>query len=87
MLYGPAFEVEGVTRDGEADFYVSITHSPFCAFDNVDQRIPWLEDAIARLATGMKITKKVLYTTNDQATYRPHCFLAFTARTPRPEAF
>ena len=83
MLYGPAFEVEGITRDGEADFYVSITHSPFCAFDNVDQRIPWLEDAIARAATGMKITKKVLYTTNDQATYRPDCFLAFTARTPR----
>ena len=31
----------------------------------------------------MKITKKVLYTTNDQATYWPKCFLAFTARTPR----
>ena len=83
LLYGPAFEVEGITREGEADFYVSITHSPFCAFDNVDQRIPWLEDAIARVATGMKITKKILYTTNDQATYRPACFLAFTARTPR----
>lgn len=83
MLYGPGFEVEGITRDGEADFYVSITHSPFCVFDNVDQRIPWLEDAIARAATGMKITKKVLYTTNDQATYWPKCFLAFTARTPR----
>ena len=83
MLYGPAFEVEGISRDGEADFYVSITHSPFCAFDNVDQRIPWSEDAIARVATGMKITKKVLYTTNDQATYRPRRFLAFTARTPR----
>ena len=83
LLYGPAFEVEGITREGEADFYVSITHSQFCAFDNVDQRIPWLEDAIARVATGMKITKKILYTTNDQATYRPACFLAFSARTPR----
>jgi len=83
MLYGPSFEVEGITRDGEDNFYVSITHSPFCAFDNVDQWIPWLEDAIARVATGMKINKRVLHTTNEMATYRPECFLAFTARTPR----
>ena len=82
MFYGPRFEIDGIRKDSEADFFVATTNSPFCAFDNVDRYIPWLEDALATSATGMKITKKVLYTTNRAISYVPRAFIALTARTP-----
>ena len=82
MLYGPAFEMDGIRKEGESDFFVATTNNPFCAFDNADRYIPWLEDALATSATGMKITKKILYTTNESISYIPKAFIALTARTP-----
>ena len=82
MLYGPGFEVDGIRKDGESDFFVATTNNPFVAFDNVDRYIPWLEDALASSATGMRITKRVLYETNKAISYTPKAFIAMTARTP-----
>ena len=82
MLYGESFEVDGIRKDGEEDFFVTTTNNPLAAFDNVDKYVPWLEDALATSATGMKITKKVLYTTNEAISYTPRAFIALTARTP-----
>ena len=82
MLYGPSFEVEGIRKDGEDDFFVATTNSAFVAFDNVDRYVPWLEDALATSATGTRITKKVLYTTNQAISFVPRAFIALTARTP-----
>ncbi|MCH8090605.1 MAG: hypothetical protein IH955_11435, partial [Chloroflexi bacterium] len=83
MLYGPRFELDTVKRDGENDFLVAVTNSPFVALDNVDHWVPWLDDALATSATGMQVTKKELYTTNRSVSYRARAFLALTARTPR----
>lgn len=83
LFYGSAFNVTGISRDGEKDFFVQVTNTPFAAFDNVDSYIPWLEDALASSSTGMKIVKRVLYETNRAVSYEPKCFIALTARTPR----
>ena len=61
---------------------MATTNAPFVAFDNVDRYIPWLEDALASSATGMKITKRVLCETNRAISYTPKAFIAMTARTP-----
>ena len=82
MLYGPDFEIDGIRKDGEDDFFVATTNAPFVAFDNVDRYISWLEDALATSATGMKVTKRVLYETNRAVSYVPRAFIALTARTP-----
>ena len=83
LFYGSGFNVTGIRKDGESDFFVQITNSPFSAFDNVDNYIPWLEDALATSSTGMKIVKRVLYETNRAISFEPRCFIALTARTPR----
>ena len=83
MIYGPDFEIDGIRKDGEDDFFVATTNAPFVAFDNVDRYIPSLEDALATSATGMKVTKRVLYETNRAVSYIPRAFIALTARTPR----
>ena len=85
LLFGPGFDVDGLRRDtkGEEDFFVATTNRPFVAWDNVDRYIPWLDDALATSATGMRVTKRVMRTTNTMASYTPRAFIALTARTPR----
>jgi len=82
-LFGPAADVETVHRNKEDAFVASISGSHLVAFDNVDGRIDWLNDRLATCATGGQITLRKLYTTNETETFRPRCFLALTARTPR----
>ena len=83
MLYGPSFQVDGLRKEGEDDFWVATTNNPFVAFDNVDRYIPWLEDALAKCTTGIRITKRALYENNRQVSYTPRAFIALTARTPQ----
>ncbi len=83
MLFGTTFDVDGLRRDGEEDFFVAMTNRPFVAFDNVDRYVPWLDDALATTSTGMRVTRRELYTTNRAITYSPKAFVGLTARTPR----
>ena len=85
LLIGPDFEVEALSSDdeGKRNFFVAVTNFGFIAYDNVDGRNPWLEDALATLSTGVGQTKKELYTTNTPARFRGKAFIALTARTPR----
>ena len=83
LLFGSGFNVDGLRRDKEDDFFVATTTRPFVTFDNVDRRISWLDDALATSATGMRVTKRELYHTNKPISYTPRAFIALTARTPR----
>ena len=83
MLFGQGFDVDGLRKDAEEDFYVATTNRPLVVFDNVDRAIPWLDDALAQSATGMRITKRKLYENNTALSYVPKAFIALTARTPR----
>ena len=82
-LYGKEFDVLALTQDkGEEPFWVAVTNSPFVVWDNVDQYIRWLPDALAAAVTGISQPKRQLHTTNQMATYKSRCMLAVTARTP-----
>jgi hypothetical protein len=84
-LLGPRADVlalEGGQR-GEEAFLAAITAGRIVAFDNADAKITWLEDHLARVATGSDIVRRELYTTNSQIKYRPLVFVGLTARTPK----
>ena len=85
LLFGPQHENNIAKRGekGEMDFWNTITNKPFACFDNADQPIPWLADALAVAATGIEHSTRRLHTTNELATFVPRCFLAITARTPK----
>jgi hypothetical protein len=82
-FFGPMFDVESPQQDKEDDFWTTVTNSHLAVYDNVDGWVKWFEDAINRLATGTRISKRVLHTTNELGMYTVRCFLGLTARTPR----
>jgi hypothetical protein len=52
LLVGNRFQVSDVRSDHEDGFVAAITNRIVYAIDNVDTRVPWLENALARYATG-----------------------------------
>lgn len=83
LLFGSNFDVTPLRREKEDAFDAAVTNNSFVIFDNVDARIPWLEDKLAATATGQAIRLRRLYTTNEEALYWPRCFVALTSRTPQ----
>ena len=84
LLIGPTFDVDSILHDqkGEDDFWVNLSHSFFVAYDNVDQVVRWLPDALAQVATGVRRSKRQLHTTNTLSRFNISCMLGVTARTP-----
>ena len=84
ILIGPDFEVDSLLQDqkGEEDFWINLAHSFFLTYDNVDQIIRWLPDALAQVATGVRRSKRQLHTTSQLHRTKISCMLAVTARTP-----
>ena len=64
------------------DFWVNLSHSFFVAYDNVDQVVRWLPDALAQVATGVRRSKRQLHTTNTLNRFKLSCMIGVTARTP-----
>lgn len=81
LIYGPSFEVR-LLSDNPAEFDVAVTNESFVVFDNVDSRSRWLEDKLAACATGGSISKRKLFTTNEQQVFSVDARIALTARTP-----
>lgn len=50
----------------EDDLVVAASHSHVVAYDNLSGVMPWLSDALCRLATGGGLTKRALYTDDDE---------------------
>ena len=80
-LFGRHFNVQGI--NDEDDFIATITHNYFAVFDNVDTYKKWLNDRLAQAATGQRIEKRELYTTNRLVRYYPRCFLSLNSREPK----
>ena len=80
-FFGQRFNVQGI--GGEDDFIATITHNYFAVFDNVDAYKDWLNDRLAQAATGQRIEKRELYTTNRLVRYYPRCFLSLNSREPK----
>jgi|GEM_PF-2914704 len=80
LLFGERFTVLGVEGQKQDGTIAYITNSVYGVFDNADENIPWLPDLIAKVATGMSIPRRRLYTTNECVNYPVDCLLAITAR-------
>ena len=83
-LFGPTFEVDSLQQSdrGEDDFWVALVHSFFCCYDNIDQALKWLPDALAQVATGVRRSKRQLHTSSKLHRRTISAMLALTARTP-----
>ena len=82
VLFGSKFDVTSVSGDCR-DLDTIITNNYYVVIDNLDNPTKNLNDALARIATGQTIKKRVYYTTNDEVEYDVKCFVALTSRTPQ----
>jgi DNA primase len=80
-LIGENFNVQGINE--EDDFLATITGNYLASFDNVDCYKKWLNDRLAQVATGQRIERRKLYTTNEIARYYPRCFVTLNSREPK----
>ena len=80
-LIGENFDVQPL--NDEDDFLASITGNYLASFDNVDCYKKWLNDRLAQVATGQRIERRKLYTTNEIARYYPRCFVTLNSREPK----
>lgn len=82
VLFGSKFDVTSVSGDCR-DLDTIITNNYYVVIDNLDNPTKNLNDALARIATGQTIKKRIYYTTNDEIEYEVKCFVALTSRTPQ----
>ena len=82
LLFGRNFDVSSI-GDDQRDFDVLLSNKYLIVLDNLDVKRKWLNDRIAKAATGQAIEVRELYTTNRLARYKPRCFIIITARTPQ----
>lgn len=82
VLFGSKFDVTSVSNDCK-DLDTIITNNYYVVLDNLDNPTKNLNDALARIATGQAIKKRIYYTTNDEIEYDVKCFVALTSRTPQ----
>lgn len=71
-----------LSKNRENDFGTMLLRSPIAYFDNVDSFIDWLPDAVCAYATTGMWTQRRLYTDSDEATIRPHSFIAVASKNP-----
>lgn len=83
LLKGEKFDVTGLPTD-RLGFETTVSNSRFVFFDNIDDASGrrWLIDALAETATGIRISRRKLYTTNTELRFRIQCFLGLTTRNP-----
>ena len=80
LVIGSKFNVNSVTT--EEAYYTTVTNNALVAFDNVDGKINWLNDALAVTATGGLLEKRVLYTTNRNVKFNLDALVMINSRTP-----
>ncbi len=83
LLFGEMWDMEIPSENNQEAIDVAVTHRSFLGLDNVDNRIRWIEDWLCSVATGRTITKRKLFTTNDEEIFKVNSFVAVTARTPK----
>jgi hypothetical protein len=81
LIEGPDFDVSDIRKEKEDAVTTDLSSSIFVALDNADSLIPWLEDYLARYATGFKRKERKLYTNNDLISYKADGILMLTTRS------
>ena len=83
LLFGGNQDVFSIIRGKEDAFLATVSDESLAVFDNVDTGVKWLNDHLAAIATGVSITMRKLYTTNEKIDFKPRVFIGLTARTPK----
>ena len=85
ILISPRFQVSAMSKQdkGEENFFVKLKHSFLCCFDNIDESVRWLPDALAQISTGIERPGRALYTDDQLLETEVSCMVALTSRTPR----
>jgi hypothetical protein len=82
LCLGDNFDVTGLQRDREDAFIAAVSNRVVVALDNADTRVPWLENAIATYATGLRHRLRRLYSTNEEVAYEPRAIMMLSSRDP-----
>ena len=63
------------------NFFIACSQQPFTFFDNIDKKpADWFEDSLAATATGVRDTKRKLFTDRDTIDLNPETFIGITSR-------
>jgi hypothetical protein len=85
-LTGPEFEVmdlpSGDATKAEESIKLALCKRPLVVIDNVDSPAPWLEDFLCRYATGVRMSRRRLYTDAEEVHFLPRAGLIITSREP-----
>lgn len=85
-LTGPEFEVmdlpSGDATKAEESLKLALCKRPLVILDNVDSPSPWLEDFICRVATGVRMSRRRLYTDAEEVCFTPQAGFIITSRDP-----
>ncbi len=85
-LTGPDFEVmdlpAGDSAKAEESLKLALCKRPLVVTDNVDSPSSWMEDFICRVATGVRMSRRRLYTNAEEVFFTPRAGLIVTSRDP-----
>ncbi len=85
-IAGPQFEVmdlpSGDAAKAEESIKLALAKRPLVVIDNVDSLSPWLEDFLCRVATGVRMSRRRLYTNAEEIHFTPRAGLIITSRDP-----
>jgi len=82
LCFGPDAEVTSVRHDNQDDMQAAVMSNFLVVFDNVDNEAEFLNDELAKIATGMKIVRRRLYSTLGTQSFRPDCFVGISTQAP-----
>jgi len=82
LLVGPRFEVSDVRTDGLDAFIAAGSNQIVCGLDNVDAKIPRLQDALSHYANGLRFNRRSHRSTNEIVSYEPRAILILSSRYP-----
>ena len=86
-LSGPEFEVidlaTGQAAKAEESIKLELCKRPLVVLDNLDMSPKWLDDFLCRFATGVRMSRRRLYTDSEQIHFTPKAGLIINSRTPK----
>lgn len=77
------WDVSTVEENREEDFITTLARQHIICADNLDNRITWMQDLLARVATGAKVTRRALYTNGRTWSAPLSSWLMITSREPK----
>jgi hypothetical protein len=82
LLVGLRFELSDLNAERHEGFVAAITNRLVHGVDNIDARVRWFQDDVARYATGIGFTKRRPYSLNDPVSHSPTAWLTLSSCNP-----